>query len=96
MAVASLRMFLLVNGEGIKVRYLGRAVSIPWSQIEGIEIASGVRGSDTIRFNRADGSYVDTPPSLLQPALPTSKSAARRRLKVVLGQLEARRPAEPR
>jgi Bacterial PH domain len=93
MAIASLRMFLVVDGEGVEVRYLRRVASIPWSQIKDIEIVSGVRGSDTIRFNRIDGSYVDTPPSLLQPSRPTSKPAARHLLKGVLGQLEARRPS---
>lgn len=92
MALATLRMFLAVDSEGVAVRYLGQTVWMPWSQIRRLEIVSGVRGSDTIRFTRTDGSYVDTPPSLLQPSRPTSRPAARHLLKDILGQLEARRP----
>ena len=92
LAVASLRLFLVVDDEGVALRYLGRAVWIPWSEVKHIEIVSGVRGSDTIRFSRVDGTYVDTPPSLLQPSKPTSKPTARHLLKDILRQLEARRP----
>jgi hypothetical protein len=93
LAIASLRLFLVVDDEGVALRYLRRAVWIPWSQVKSMEIVSGVRGSDTIRFNRDDGTYVDAPPSLVQPSRPTSKPAARHLLKDILRQLEARRPA---
>jgi len=52
---------------------------------------AAVRGSDTVRLVRQDGSYVDVPPSLLQPAKPTSKPRALAQLNSVANQLEARR-----
>jgi Bacterial PH domain len=93
MALASLRMFLVVDSDGVTVRYLGQMTWMPWSQVRRIEIVSGVRGSDTIRFTRTDGTYVDAPPSLLQPSRPTSRPAARHLLKDILRQVEDRRPS---
>ena len=92
MAIASFRMYLYVDDEGVAVRYLGREKWLPWSEIAGMEVVSGVRGSDTIRIRRKDGSHVDVPPSLLQPSKPTNKRVAWRRLEETLQQIEARRP----
>jgi hypothetical protein len=91
LAAAGLRMFLYVDEEGAAVRHLGRASWLPWSEVERVEIASGVRGADTIRFVRHGGSYVDVPPSLLQPARPMSKPRALGRLKGILGEIQARK-----
>jgi hypothetical protein len=84
-------IYLVVDDEGAAVRFLGRERWLPWPEIARIEIVSGVRGSDTIRFYRVDGTSVDAPPSLLQPSRPMSKPAARRRLEDVLRQIESRR-----
>jgi hypothetical protein len=92
MAIASFRMYLHVDDEGIAVRYLRREQWLPWSEIARMEIVSGVRGSDTIRIHRTDGSHVDVPPSLLQPSRPTAKHVARRMLEDILTQIEGRRP----
>lgn len=90
-AALALRMYLGADSDGVVVRYLLRPVWLPWSQIARVEVVSAVRGSDTVRLVRHDGSYVDVPPSLLQPSLPTSKPKALARLKGVAHQLEARR-----
>jgi hypothetical protein len=84
-------MFVVVDDEGVAVRYLGREQWLPWPEITEIEVVAGVRGSDTIRFSRADGTWVDAPPSLLQPSRPTGKPAARRRLEEIRRQIESRR-----
>ena len=84
-------MYLEVDDEGVAVRYLGRERCLRWAEITGIEVVSGVRGSDTIRFRRADGTSVDAPPSLLQPSRPMGKPAARRRLEEIRRQIESRR-----
>ena len=90
-AFASARMFLLVDDEGVALRYLGREQWLPWSEIDRVEIAGGVRGSETIRFIRRDGTYADAPPSLLQPVRPTGRPKARRMLQDTLRRIEARR-----
>jgi hypothetical protein len=91
LAVVSYRMYLVVDGEGVAVRQFRREIWLPWKTIERTELVSGVRGSDTIRFVRRDGSHVDVPPSLLQPSRPTGRPAARRRLADTLRQIESRR-----
>jgi hypothetical protein len=91
LAVVTYRMYLVVDDEGVALRYLGREQWLPWGQIDRVEIVTGVRGSETIRFVRRDGSYLDAPPSLLQPTRPTARPAARRRLQEILQRIEARR-----
>lgn len=91
MAVAALRMYLLVDDEGVLVRYLLRPAWLPWSEIARVEVVSDVRGADSIRLVRHDGSYVDVPPSLLQPSRPTSKPRALAQLTSIGNQIETRR-----
>lgn len=91
LAVLALRMYLQVDAEGVLVRYLLRPVWLPWPEIARVEIVSDVRGADTIRLVHHDGSYVDVPPSLLQPARPTSKPHALAQLTSIGNQIEARR-----
>ncbi|HEX8080126.1 MAG TPA: hypothetical protein VF557_07950 [Jatrophihabitans sp.] len=95
LAVLGLRMYLGVDSEGAVVRYLRRPVWLPWSEIARVEVVSDVRGSDTVRFVRQDGSYVDVPPSLLQPSTPMSKPRAAARLNSIGNQIEACRGARP-
>ncbi len=90
-AYAGWRMYLVVDDEGIAVRRLRGEVSLPWARISGLEVVSGVRGSDTIRIHPVTGLDVDVPPSLLQPNRPTSRIAAHRRLSDTLHQIEDRR-----
>ena len=95
MAFAGYRMYLYVDDEGVAVRYVGREQWLPWAEIADVDVVSGVRGSDTIRIRRKDGSHVDVPPSLLQPSRPTTKRVAWRRLEENARQIEGRRPAHP-
>jgi hypothetical protein len=92
LAVLALRMYLRVDSDGVVVRYLLSPSWLAWSQIARVEIVPDVRGSETVRFVAVDGSHVDVPPSLLQPAKPTSKPRASARLNGILNQIEARRP----
>jgi hypothetical protein len=91
LAVAALRMYMVADDDGIAVRYILRESWLPWSEIDRIEVVSGVRGSNTVRLSRRDGTYVDVPPSLLQPSRPTSKPRALAQLNSVSNQIEARR-----
>jgi hypothetical protein len=93
LAVLTWRMYLVVDDEGVALRRLRAEQWLPWAQIDRAEIVTGVRGSETIRFLRRDGSAVDVPPSLLQPSRPMARPAARRRLQDILRRIEDRRPA---
>jgi PH (Pleckstrin Homology) domain-containing protein len=84
-------MFLVVDDDGVRMRYLTREHWLPWREIHGVELITGVRGSDTIRFNCREGGYFDVPPSLLQPSKPTGRLVARRMLLGTLAQIEGRR-----
>ncbi len=92
-ALVSLRMYLVVDGEGIAVRFVRGEQWLPWSSVAQIEVVSGVRGSDTVRVSRADRTYVDVPPSLLQPSRPVRKPVARTLLRDAVRRIEALRPA---
>jgi hypothetical protein len=91
MAIAALRMYLVVDDEGVAVRYLLRPAWLPWQEIGRVEVVSDVRGADSIRLVRRDGTFTDVPPSLLQPSRPTSKPRALARLTSIGNQIEARR-----
>jgi hypothetical protein len=91
LAVLALRMYLRVDSDGVVVRYLLQPAWLAWPEIARVEVVSDVRGSDTVRLVRQDGTYVDVPPSLLQPARPTSKPRALARLNSIGNQIEARR-----
>lgn len=90
-AVAVLRMALVVDDEGIAVRFLGRARWVPWSDVKQVGLAD-VRGNETVRIVRTDDTQVDVPPSLLQPVRPTSKLKASARLRGIVRQILARDP----
>jgi hypothetical protein len=90
-AFSGWRMYLVVDDEGIAVRRLRNEVWLPWASVSGLEVVSGVRGSDTIRIHPTRGVDVDVPPSLLQPNRPTSRINARRRLTDTVKQIEDRR-----
>jgi hypothetical protein len=88
-AVSWLRMSLVANNEGVGVRHLRSEVWTPWPDIDRVEVVSHVRGANTIRIARRNGTFVDVPPSLLQPALPTSKPRARARLDGIAREINA-------
>ena len=93
LAVAALRMQLVATEAGVSVRQLVGERWLPWSELDEVEVVPNVRGAPTVRLNRLDGSYVDVPPSLLQPTKPTAKRVVMRNLDTVAGQLEQRRRA---
>jgi Bacterial PH domain len=93
-AIAWLRMYLVVDHEGIALRHLTAESWLPWSDIARVEVVSaakvfaGVSSSNTIRIVRHDASYVDVPPSLTQPAKPTGKRKAAALLDQVAREIE--------
>ncbi|MBT0773850.1 PH domain-containing protein [Kineosporia sp. J2-2] len=91
-AMGCLRMYLEVDDEGVAVRYLLRERWATWPQIERVEIASGIKGSESIRVVLKGGDLIDVPPALLQPTAPTSRPRALARLRGTLAEIEARRP----
>ena len=90
-AVVLLRMALVVDDDGIAVRFIGRVNWIPWDQVKAVGLAD-VRGNETVRIMRVDDTQVDVPPSLLQPVRPTSKFKASSRLRGIVTSITARRP----
>jgi hypothetical protein len=93
LAIITLRLQLIADDDGIAVRQLIGHAWLPWSQLAELEIVPEVRGAPTLRLYRVDGSYVDVPPSLLQPTKPTSKQRALGQLEHLARQLRTRRPA---
>ncbi|MEO6702648.1 MAG: PH domain-containing protein [Jatrophihabitantaceae bacterium] len=93
LAVIALRLQLIAAEDGIAVRTLTREHWLPWSQLADLEVVPEVRGAATLRLVRLDGSYLDVPPSLLQPSKPTSKQRAIGQLEHLARQLRARRPS---
>lgn len=90
MAVAALRLQLVATRDGVAVQQLRRQEWIDWDQLADVEVVGNIRGAPSLRINRIDGTYVDVPPSLLQPSKPTSKTAVMGRLAAVAKELEAR------
>lgn len=79
-AYLAVRFVLVADEDGIWVRSALNQHVVEWSDIAEIEVTH-VRGTtSTVRISRTDGTFVDVPPSLLQPTLPTG---ARKTLAVV-------------
>ncbi|MDQ2847536.1 MAG: PH domain-containing protein [Actinomycetota bacterium] len=93
LAVPALRLQLTADQDGISVRRLLGEVWLPWSELAELEIVPDVRGAATVRLNRTDGTFLDVPPSLVQPTKPTSKPRALGQLEHLTRQLRARRPS---
>ena len=92
LATFALRLQLIANDDGIAVRQLLGEAWLPWAQLADLEVVPDVRGAPTLRLNRVDGTFVDVPPSLVQPSKPTGKLRARGQLDGPARQLRARRP----
>jgi hypothetical protein len=86
--VATVRMALVVDREGIAVRSLLASSWIPWPEVQAIDLVT-VRGSETIRIIRVNDSYIDVPASLLQPVWPTTKPRAMMRRQAFVAQINA-------
>ena len=82
-AISWLRMYLVVDHEGIALRHLTAESWLPWSDIARVEVVSGakvfagVSSSNTIRIVRHDASYVDVPPSLTAAGQAHGKAQSR-------------------
>ena len=75
-AIEGLRMYLVVDQNGIGFRGLFRTHNVDWSDISAITVRrSGFSGA-TLRITRPDGSYADVPPSLVLPTKPTGTAKA--------------------
>lgn len=76
-AVVALRYLLVADDSGIWVRHLLRTDLVEWDDVKDVEMAVGRRNSTTIRISRYAGGYVDVPPALLLPTLPTRMARVR-------------------
>jgi hypothetical protein len=75
-AVAAVRMYLVVDSDGIWTRQVVTPHFVPWAEVRDVEVVTLKHGNSTVRIMRSDGSFLDVPPSLLQPTLPTRKVKA--------------------
>ena len=88
-AVVALRMHLIADDDGVAVRRVRREAWLPWPTVADVELID-IRGASTVRVTRTDGTFVDVPPSLLQPGKPTSKRTAQAQVEHVVRQVKAR------
>ncbi|HEX2903703.1 MAG TPA: hypothetical protein VHO01_09635 [Jatrophihabitans sp.] len=89
LSLVSLRLHLVTNADGISVQQLRKHEWIDWAELDTVEVVGNLRGAPSLRLNRLDGTYVEVPPSLLQPTRPTAKQAVVSRLYQLAAQLEA-------
>jgi len=73
----AVRYVLVADEDGIWVRRLFSVQIVDWNELSTIETVHVHANTLTLRITRVDGTHVDVPPTLLQPALPTSIRRAR-------------------
>jgi Bacterial PH domain len=90
--IFAVRMYFVVDDEGVGVRRLWRERSLDWDDIAEVSVIR--RGFDTLtlRVISHDGRYLDVPQSLLMPSRPTGKARVRAQLGDVARRIEAYRP----
>jgi hypothetical protein len=78
--IVAVRLYFVVDDEGVGVRRLGRERSLDWDDISDVSVIE--RGFDklTLRITSRDGGYLDVPQSLLMPSRPTGKARVRAQL----------------
>jgi hypothetical protein len=86
-AVFAGRLLLIADEDGIWVRRLFRERVVPWRDVDSVQATLVTRNTMTIRIFRKQGGYVDVPPSLLLPTLPTKVRNAQSRVHKVALQL---------
>lgn len=86
-AAFAIRLILVADETGIWVRRFWRERLVPWGEIATIQMAAVHGNSVTVRITRQNGSYVDVPPSLVLPTLPTNIRKVRSRVSAVSAQL---------
>jgi hypothetical protein len=87
--IAAVRMYLVVDDEGVGVRRLWRERSLDWVDIARVSVIE--RGFDTLtlRIIAHDRRYLDVPQSLVMPARPTGKPRVRAQLGDIARQIQA-------
>lgn len=81
------RFLLVADDDGIWVRRILGERLVEWPDVANVETIVVSRNAMTVRITRADGTHLDVPPSLVQPALPTGMRKARRAIGAVATQL---------
>ena len=76
-AALAVRFVLVADDDGIWVRRLFSVQVVEWDEVSKIEMVHVHANTPTLRIDRVDGTHVDVPPTLLQPALPTGIRKAR-------------------
>jgi hypothetical protein len=79
----AVRFVLVADDEGIWVRRVFSVQLVEWNDLSTIETVHVHANTPTLRITRVSGLYVDVPPTLLQPALPTRIRKARAGVGVV-------------
>lgn len=74
MAVLALRMYLVVDEEGIGVRRMFGESSVDWPDVADVTVQQNMLATMTLRVQRRDGTYVDVPSSLILPLKPTGNA----------------------
>lgn len=96
LGVLALRMHLIVDEDGVAVRFVRHEVWTEWRDIEAVRVVNGVRGAQTVRIERVDRTFVNVPPSLLMPSRPVTKPTGEAILRAIAAQVEACRTAPAR
>ena len=86
-AACAARFLLVADDDGIWVRRILGERLVEWPDVANVETIVLNRNAMTVRITRADGTHLDVPPALVQPALPTGMRKARRAIGVVATQL---------
>jgi hypothetical protein len=76
-AGVAMRFLLVADDDGIWVRRLFSEQLVEWHEVSSIETVHLHANTPTLRIARTNGTHVDVPPTLLQPALPTGIRKAR-------------------
>ncbi len=87
-AILAMRYLMVADEQGIWVRGLLGEKVVRWDELRDVDVVHSRRGASTVRIYRQDSSYLDVPPPLLQPTLPTKIEKARAVVKGVAAQLE--------
>jgi Bacterial PH domain len=88
-AVCAIRYLLVADEDGLWVRRVASETLVAWPDVERVELTTAHRSGMTVRITRHDGSYVDVPPSLLLPTVPTTIVKTRSRIHTVATRLNA-------
>lgn len=88
-AVCAMRYLLVADEDGLWVRRIFSETLVEWRDVDRVEMTTAHRSGMTVRITRHDGRYVDVPPSLLLPTLPTTLPKTRSRIHTVAMRLNA-------